>query len=58
MSNDKNLVEGKIDIIQRNLEFLKGYKNMDEEEFMDSFKDIQAARSAFWSRVASLRDTT
>lgn len=56
MSVDKNLVEGKIDIVQRNLEFLNDYKYMDEEEFIDSFKDIQAVKYSLLESIEACID--
>lgn len=56
MSVDKNLVEGKIDIVQRNLEFLNEYKYTDEEEFIDSFKDIQAVKYSLLESIEACID--
>ncbi|MEA3342737.1 MAG: DUF86 domain-containing protein [archaeon] len=43
-SVDKDLVEAKFDIIERNLKFLKEFENMDESSFMRNFRDIQASK--------------
>ncbi len=56
MSRDKSLIEGKIDIIHRNLEFLNDYKHMDEEEFINSFKDIQAMKYSLLESVEACID--
>lgn len=39
-----DVIEGKIDIIVRNLEFLNDYRFVDEEEFLNSYKDVQAVK--------------
>ena len=39
---ENEIIEGKIDVIQRNLEFLEEYKNIDENTFLNSYKDGQA----------------
>jgi uncharacterized protein YutE (UPF0331/DUF86 family) len=45
MRRDMNdVIEGKIDIITRNLEFLNDYRFVDEEEFLNSYKDVQAVK--------------
>jgi len=44
MQIDKNLIQGKIDLIERDLEFLKGYKKLSIKEFLNNFKDIQAVK--------------
>ncbi|MFP3946371.1 MAG: type VII toxin-antitoxin system HepT family RNase toxin [Archaeoglobaceae archaeon] len=56
MSMDRNLVEGKIDIIHRNLEFLNDYKYMDEEEFINSFKDVQAVKYSLLESIEACID--
>jgi uncharacterized protein YutE (UPF0331/DUF86 family) len=44
MSIDEAMIEGKIDIIERNLEFLTTYKETTEKEFIKSYKDVQAVK--------------
>jgi uncharacterized protein YutE (UPF0331/DUF86 family) len=44
MSLDKAMIQGKIDIIERNLEFLAIYKQATEKDFIQSYKDIQAVK--------------
>lgn len=41
------IIEGKIDITLRNLEFLNEYKYVDEEGFMNSYKDVQAVKYSY-----------
>ncbi|MFO7967578.1 MAG: DUF86 domain-containing protein [Archaeoglobaceae archaeon] len=56
MPVSKDLVEGKIDIIQRNLEFLGEYKRIDVEEFIDSFKDVQAVKYSLLESIEACID--
>ena len=44
MSIDKAMIQGKIDIIERNLEFLATYKKVIEKDFLQSYKDVQAVK--------------
>jgi uncharacterized protein YutE (UPF0331/DUF86 family) len=44
MSIDKAMIQGKIDIIERNLKFLVAYKQVTQKEFIQSYKDIQAVK--------------
>lgn len=44
MQIDENLIQGKIDIIKRNLDFLENYKRISVEGFISKFKDIQAVK--------------
>jgi len=37
MQIDKELIHGKIDIIERDITFLNTYKEKDEDEFLSSF---------------------
>ncbi len=41
---DKELIEEKMDIVERNLRFLNNYTEMEEKEFLGSYKDIQAVK--------------
>ena len=41
---ENEIIEGKIDVIQRNLEFLEEYKHIDENTFLNSYKDVQAVK--------------
>ena len=41
---DRSVIEGKIDVIERNLDSLHEYKSVSEEDFLKSYKDIQAAK--------------
>ena len=44
MSIDKATIQGKIDIIERNLEFLAAYQKITEKDFLQSYKDVQAVK--------------
>ena len=44
MLRENDIIEGKIDIIERNLEFLKEYREIGEDEFLNSYKDVQAVK--------------
>ncbi len=41
---DKSLIEEKMDIVERNLKFLQGYAKINEKDFLESYKDVQAAK--------------
>ncbi|KAF5419665.1 MAG: hypothetical protein C5S49_00240 [Candidatus Methanogaster sp.] len=44
MGIDQDVIESKLDIIERNLEFLDEFEYMDSGEFLGSYKDVQAAK--------------
>jgi len=44
MSLEKEIIEGKFDIIDRNLRFLEETKTLSSDQFVESYKDIQAAK--------------
>lgn len=50
------VIEGKIDIIERNLRFLEQYKEMGLKEFEKSYKDIQAVKYSLLEIVESCVD--
>jgi len=41
---EREIIEGKFDIIDRNLRFLAQIKKFNPEQFLGSYKDIQAAK--------------
>ena len=53
---DKEIIEGKIDVIERNLEFLQEYKYVEEEEFLKSYKDIQAVKYSLLEIIEACLD--
>ena len=51
-----DVIEGKIDVITRNLEFLNDYRFVDEEEFLNSYRDIQAVKYSLLEIVEACID--
>jgi len=41
---DKETISAKFDIIERDMEFLNEFKEMDEDDFLNNFKNIQSAK--------------
>jgi len=58
MQLDKNLIEGKIDVIERNLDFLKKYKEMNDDHFINSYKDVQAVKYSLFEAIEACIDIT
>jgi uncharacterized protein YutE (UPF0331/DUF86 family) len=44
MHPEREVIEGKFDIIDRNLRFLKQMETLSPEQFLESYKDVQAAK--------------
>lgn len=44
MRLEREVIEGKFDIIDRNLRFLEEIKTLSSDQFVESYKDIQAAK--------------
>lgn len=44
MHLEREVIEGKFDIIDRNLRFLKQMKTLTPEQFVENYKDVQAAK--------------
>lgn len=44
MRFEREIIEGKFDIIDRNLRFLEEFKTFAPDQFLKSYKDIQAAK--------------
>ncbi len=44
MQIDKNLIQAKIDIIEKNINFLAEYKESNKDKFLGSYKDVQAVK--------------
>jgi len=44
MSLERDVIEGKFDVIDRNLRFLEEIKTMSPHQFVESYRDIQAAK--------------
>ena len=56
MQIDKELIHGKIDIIERNITFLSTYKEKKEGEFLSSYKDIQAIKYSLFEIIEASID--
>ncbi len=56
MELDKELIQGKIDIIDRNLKFLDLYSKIDKKNFIDSYKDIQAVKYSLFEIIEACLD--
>ena len=41
---DKEVISAKFDIIERDLEFLNEFEEMDDDEFVNNYKNIQSAK--------------
>jgi len=44
MKIDQDVIEAKLDIIERNLVFLDEFKGIEYEDFASSYKNVQAAK--------------
>lgn len=56
MPIDSELIHRRIDIIERNLNFLEIYKNTKTEDFLESYKDIQASKFSLFEAIESCID--
>jgi uncharacterized protein YutE (UPF0331/DUF86 family) len=56
MQVDKELINGKIDIIERNIVFLNTYKKKDESDILSSYKDVQAIKYSLFEIVEASID--
>lgn len=56
MDVNRKVIEGKIDVIERNLRFLEQYKEMGLKEFEKSYKDVQAVKYSLLEIVESCVD--
>ena len=56
MPIDSELIHRRIDIIERNLNFLELYKNTKNEEFLESYRDIQACKFSLFEVIESSID--
>ena len=53
---ERCVIEGKIDVIERNLDFLHEYKSVSEEDFLKSYKDIQAVKYSLLETIEACLD--
>lgn len=44
MNIERGIIEGKFDIVDRNVRFLEEMKKLSPQQFMDSYRDAQAAK--------------
>lgn len=56
MQIDKNLIQGKIDIIEKDLNFLGEYRDISNENFLNSYKDIQAVKYSLFETIEACID--
>ena len=56
MPLDRLKIQGKIDLIDRNLEFLIEYNQIDENDFLKSYKDIQAVKYSLFEIIGACID--
>ena len=56
MRLDRTIIEGRFDIIDRNLRFLEGLQDLNQEEFLASYRDIQAAKHSLLEIVEACID--
>ncbi len=56
MQIDKIIIYGKIDIIERNIRFLREYKEKDEAEILGSYKDLQAIKYSLFEIIEACID--
>ena len=56
MKLDKELIEGKIDIIDRNIKFLAEYNNIKNNEFINTYKDVQAVKYSLFESIEACID--
>lgn len=56
MALDRAIIEGKLDIIDRNLTFLRDVQRLTEEKFLANYKDIQAAKHSLLEIVEACID--
>lgn len=56
MQIDRELIHGKIDIIERNNTFLNTYKEKSEVEILSSYKDVQAIKYSLFEIIEACID--
>ena len=56
MPLDNLKIQGKIDLIDRNLEFLAEYTKFNENDFLSSYKDIQAVKYSLFEMIEACID--
>ncbi len=56
MNLDRAVLEGRFDIIDRNLKFLKQIQSLREKNFLASYRDIQAAKHSLLEIIEACID--
>lgn len=56
MEIDKDLIQDKIDVIEKNLKFLDEYKSVEIEKFLSIYKDVQAVKYSLFEIIESCID--
>ena len=56
MKIDRDLIQDKIDVIEKNLKFLDEYKSIEIEEFLSNYKDVQAVKYTLFEIIESCID--
>lgn len=56
MRLEREVIEGKFDIIDRNLSFLEEIKRLILEQFLESYRDVQAAKYSLLEIVEACID--
>ncbi len=52
----REIIESKIDVIERNLQFLRQYWRVDTDQFLKSYKDIQAVKYSLLEAIEACID--
>jgi len=53
---NRAIIEGRLDIIDRNLRFLQGLQRLTQKEFLASYRDVQAAKHSLLEIVEACID--
>lgn len=56
MRLEKGIIEGKFDIIDRNLRFLEEIKTLSSDQFVESYRDVQATKHSLLEIVEACID--
>ncbi len=56
MNLDRAIIEGRFDIIDRNVRFLEGIQDLSQKEFLSSYRDVQASKHSLLEIVESCID--
>jgi uncharacterized protein YutE (UPF0331/DUF86 family) len=56
MELNRETIQGRLDLIDRNIQFLGEYAEMEEEQFLGSYKDIQAVKHSLLEIIEACLD--